>query len=144
MHIEEFSQQYRVRTRRDECGEAVIPGKLWKAQPKPKRFYGHQVFEFDDGQFGVLLMFPVENGHEIGSSGKSARWANARKTLLLAGFTLHQDSDAEGIALFNPENKPQSRLALKLAGVRTRRSVHLTDEQRKAIADRLAAGRKVA
>jgi hypothetical protein len=144
MHIEEFSQQYRVRTRRDECGNTVIPGKLWKAQPKPTRSYGHQVFEFDDGRFGVLLMFHVDNGHEIGGSGKSARCANARKTLLLAGFTLHQDGDAEGVALFNPENKAQSRLALKLAGVRKRRVVHLTDKQRKAIADRLATGRVIA
>jgi hypothetical protein len=93
MTLVEFADQYRARTRQNECGETIIPGKLWKEQPK-------------DGR----LTFPVDNDKEIGGSGKSAKWVNARKKLVAAGFTIRQNGDAEeGTALFNPEDKAQAR-----------------------------------
>jgi hypothetical protein len=49
-------------------------------------------------------MFPVEDVAEVGGSGKSAKWVNARKKLIAAGFTIRQNGDAEGTALFNPED----------------------------------------
>lgn len=42
---------------------------------------------------------------------------------MAAGFTLLQDGDAEGAAAFDPLNAEQVRLAVKLAGVKTRRCV---------------------
>jgi hypothetical protein len=145
MDIHEFAEQYHVRTRKDECGEAVIQGKLWKSQPKLGRMYGHHVLEYGDGRFGVLMMFHVNNRREIGGSGKSAKWTFARQKLIQAGFTIRQDGDAEGIGLFDPENKTQSRFALKIAGCRLRRK--LSPEQAQVLAVRLAvarAARKVA
>ncbi len=141
MDIAQFAETYRVRTRRDECGETIVCGKLWKAQPKPHRMYGHQIYDHGEGRFGLILMFAVDDGKEIGGSGKSARWNNAKKKLLAAGFTLKQDGDAEGVCLFDPNNKAQSALALKLARVRFRRTVEMTPEQRKAVAERFAAAR---
>lgn len=146
MTLVEFAEQYRVRTRQDECGETIIPGKMWKVQPKsnfagPNRLwqYGNQIYEHGNGQFGLLLMFPVDNGKEIGGSGKSAKWVNAQKKLIAAGFTIRQKGDAEGTALFNPEDKAQARFALKLAGIKTRRQ--LSPERRAALASQLAAAR---
>jgi hypothetical protein len=138
MDITDFAQQHRVRTRRDECGEMIIPGKLWKRQPT-RRIYGHHVYDCGDGRFGALLMFHVDAGHEIGGSGKTAKWTFAKEKLKAAGFSIFRDGDAEGIALFNPEDKQQSRLALKIAGCRLRRQ--LSPERSQALADRLAVAR---
>ena len=79
-------------------------------------------------------MFPVE-GHE---AGKSAKWVHARKKLINAGFTLKQNGDAQGVMLFNPEDKAQAKLALKLAGIRTRQ---LSPERKAALAAQLMAAR---
>lgn len=139
MTLVEFAEQYRARTRQNECGETIIPGKLWKEQPKAGRMYGHQIYEHGNGQFGLLLMFPVEEIPEIGGSGKSAKWVNARRKLIAAGFTIRQNGDAEGTALFNPEDKAQARFGLKLAGVKTRRQ--LSPERRAALACQLEVAR---
>src|SRR6267154_3374098 len=139
MTLVEFADHYRVHTRKDECGETIIPGKAWKKQPKAGRMYGHQIYEHGKGQFGLLLMFPVDNGKEVGGSGKSAKWVNAQKTLIAAGFTIRQNGDADGTALFNPEDKAQARFALKLAGIKTRRQ--LNPERRAALAIQLAVAR---
>ena len=151
MDIAAFAERHHVRVQRDEGGDTVILGKIWKVQPitpynlrrNPERMakldYGHRIYDFGDGRFGLFLMFYVDNDHEIGGSGKSAKWSNAKKKLVAAGFTIRQEGDAEGIALFDPENKAQSRLALKLAGIRVKRQ--LTEDQRKALADRLAVAR---
>lgn len=154
MEIAEFAERHHVRVQRDEGGDTVILGKIWKKQPvtpynlqrNPERMakldYGHRIFDRGDGRFGLFLSFEVDNDSEIGGSGRSAKWANAKKKLVAAGFTIRQEGDAECIALFDPENKVQSRLALKLAGVRIRRV--MSPEQRIACAERLAAIRKAA
>lgn len=133
MTIEQFAQKYRARTRTED-GETFIPGTQWDME-----HYGHQIYEHDADRLALLLMFPVEaEAHEIGGSGKSAKWVHARKKLINAGFTLKQDGDAEGVALFDPEYKAQAKLALKLAGVRTRQ---LSPERKAALAAQLAAAR---
>jgi hypothetical protein len=139
MNLEDFAAKYHVKTRRDECAETIIPGKLWKQQSKASRIDGHQIYEHKGGQFGLLLMFPGDSGEEIGGSGKSAKWGNACKKLIAAGFTIRQNGDAEGTALFNPEDKAQAKLALKLAGIKTRRQ--LSPERKAALASQLAAAR---
>jgi hypothetical protein len=98
--------------------------------------YGNQIYEHD-GRFALMLMFPVD-GHEHGGSGKSAKWVHARKRLRNSGFTLKQDADAEGVMLFNPEDKIQAKLALRFAGIRTRQ---LSPERKAALAAQLADAR---
>jgi hypothetical protein len=44
------------------------------------------------------------------------KWTNAKKKLLAAGFTVRQNGDTEGTALFNPEDKSQARFAFKITG----------------------------
>lgn len=144
--LENFAAKYDVRIRKDECGDATIFGRPWKKQPVPRftahrsdrdYHYGHQIYDNGDGRFGLMLMFD-----------RPAKWTYAEAKLQAAGFTIKQsgasngvppkyDRFGEGIALFDPENEAQARLALKLAGVRFRRHLKLTLEQRTAIARRL-------
>jgi len=64
-------------------------------------------------------------------------WGAVRKTLQAAGFSLHQNGDAEGSLLFNPEDPEQSKLAISVMGARRKR--RMTPEAReKAIAHLLS------
>jgi len=115
--IEKFADTHRLRVCGDECGDTVVPGR--------KR---HQIFDNCDGRLGVLLMFDC-----------SKEWNKHRKFLTAAGFELRQDAHTEGTALFNPGDQAQSKLAIKMTGVRAK--VVLTPEQAKARSARLEAYR---
>jgi hypothetical protein len=134
MNIQEFGEKHRVKVRKDECGDLVIFGRMWKEQPKVGRQYGHHIYERGDGQFGVCLMF----------DDSPMAWTYAKKKLGVAGFVIRQDGCGEGTALFDPANAKQSRLALKLSGVRVKRT--LTPEQLEAARARMkyAAERRAA
>ena len=113
--IERFAETHRLRVRKDECGDPVIPGR--------KR---HQIFDHGDGRLGVLLMFDC-----------SKEWNKRRKVLTAAGFALRQDARTEGTALFDPGDRAQSNLAIKITGAR--KKLALTPEQAKARCARLGA-----
>lgn len=102
--IERFAEQYRLKVRRDSCGDEIIPGKPHKADRPEDR---NHIYEHSDGRLGVYLSFP------------SARSWNARRTTALAaGFVLNQNAQTEGTLLFSPENEQQARLAIRLAGIK--------------------------
>lgn len=126
MNIDQFAVTHHARVRKDECGEPIINGKLWKPQPKPGRMYGHHINEHGDGRFGVMLMFD-----------SARKWNNAKKTLTASGFTIKQNAETEGTVLFDPQNKAQAKLAMKITGARIRRQ--LTPEKREALVVRLKA-----
>lgn len=98
MNIREFAVQWRLRVARDECDELVISGKR-----------GH-IYEHSSAALGLLFM-----------PGRGRLWANAKKKIVAAGFTIRQDGEEEGTALFDPLNSGQVRLAIKLTGVKTSR-----------------------
>jgi len=126
MTVEQFAKQYRVKMRRDSCGEEIIPGKKFCRDMPDRMEYRSHVYDHGDGaRFGVCLLFT--------SVGK---WHNAAKRLLAAGFTLKQNGDTEGTLLFDPTNATQAKAALKGAGVKTRRK--LTSEQLTALMAREA------
>lgn len=100
MNIPGFSIEYRVRTRREECGETIIRGRL-----------GHVFDHGDGGRFGVLLLLPTKR-----------RWNHARKRRRAAGFHVHQDAETEGTALFDPTDPGQVRLALRIVGAKRKRT----------------------
>ena len=107
-----FADTYRVRARRDECGELILPGRI-----------GH-VYEHGAGKFGIYL-----------SCATKRAWSSAKRTLTAAGFTIRQNGETEGTALFDPENEQQARLALEIARIRKRRVV--TAEHRQRMAERM-------
>jgi hypothetical protein len=103
--VRAFSEKYRTRTRRDQCGELVIPGKR-----------GH-VFEYGANRFGVILMLATKK-----------RWNFLKRKLIAAGLRLKQDAETEGALLFDPANGAQARIALEVIRARFRRG--LSDAQR--------------
>ena len=107
MDIQAFANRYRLRVKRHEDGEPIISGKL-----------GH-VYEHDDSTLGLFFM-----------PERPRLWSHAKRRLETAGFTIWQDGDEEGSALFDPTNKVQARLALKVVGTKRKRT--LTAEQRAA------------
>lgn len=135
MDIKAFASTYKVRTKQDGCGDPIIPGKQFATDMPDRLEYRSHVFDYQDGQhFALCLMF-APSGH----SGKSAKWTYAKQKLIAAGFAVRQDGEAEGIALFDPTDKVQARLAVRLAGIKTRRP--LSPEKAVALATRLQAAR---
>ena len=98
MDIQAFANLYRLRVKRHEDGELIITGKLG-------HIYGH-----DDATLGLMFM-----------PDRPRLWPNARRKLEAAGFVIWQDGDHEGSALFDPTNKAQARLALRVVGIRRKR-----------------------
>jgi hypothetical protein len=125
-----FAETYRVRIKKDSCGELIIPGSLRLADMPERLEYASHLYEYGDGRrFGVLLTFQSKKG-----------WTDAKRVLLAAGFTVVQDGDTEGTALFDPHDDRQARLALKFARVRPRRT--LSKEQREALSVRMQHARR--
>ena len=115
--VKQFADTYRVRARRDECGELILPGRI-----------GH-VYEHGAGRFGVYL-----------SCATKRAWSSAKRMLVAAGFTVRQVGEMQGTALFDPANEQQARLAVEIARIRKRRVV--TAEQRQRMADRMRSIKK--
>ena len=107
MKLEDFATKYRLKVRRAEDGEPVIPGK-----------FGH-LYHHDDSTLGLFFM-----------PERPRRWSHARRKLEAADFTIWQNGDDEGSALFDPTNTIQARLALKVVGAKRKRT--LTAEDRAA------------
>jgi hypothetical protein len=118
--VKRFANDHQVRAKRDECGELIIPGRV-----------GHVYEHGASRYFGILLMLDTRQ-----------QWTWAKKKLVSAGFTIRQDGDTEGSALFDPENAAQVAVALELARIKRRRV--MSQEQRIAAAERLALIRKAA
>lgn len=116
--VKAFAQNYHVRAKRDACGEIIVSGRV-----------GHIYDHCDSRQLGVLLMFQSK-----------MQWTYAKRKLLAAGFTIGQDGDTEGTALFDSTNPALSRVALRIARVKVRRQ--MSPAQRRAAVDRLKHARE--
>ena len=123
MTISEFAEQYRVKTRKDSCDESIIPGKPRKTKWVEDACH---IYENGDEQFGLCLMNPLPYPET------KAKYSNAKKRLLAAGFIQGQDGDSEGTFLFNPANAVQAKLAIREAGIKIRRKI--SPEQRAKLA----------
>ncbi len=105
MDIQEFANRYHLRVKRHEDGEPIISGKL-----------GH-IYEHDESTLGLMFM-----------PDRPRLWPNARRKLEAVDFVIWQNGDEEGSAFFDPTDKAEARLALKVVGAKQKRS--LTPEQR--------------
>ncbi|HUJ31781.1 MAG TPA: hypothetical protein VLY23_10920 [Candidatus Acidoferrum sp.] len=91
-----FAGRYRLRIKRDACGDLIAPGK-----------FGH-LYEHDAGRFGIVLEAPAD-------TARLDRTLRARKLrAIAAGFLLHQEGDCEAILLFDPADVKQVGLAIRL------------------------------
>jgi len=97
--IQEFAEKNRLKYRLDGCGDRIVFGRC-----------GHIGDGYKDGKLGVFVSLPTRR-----------RWNFVRRKLLAPGFVIRQDADTEGVALFDPEDKKQVRLAQSVARIKTRR-----------------------
>lgn len=121
MDLRTFAEKHRVKTRRDSCGEDIITGsRIPKDMPKRVEYACH-VYDHGDGQrFGLLLLLKTKQ-----------QWTHAKKQLVASGFTIKQNAETEGTALFNPQDPAQVRLAFKLARINPKRV--MSEAQRLAL-----------
>ena len=113
MTIQEFAAKYRLKTRHITVfkGEQVydIPGK-----------HG-EIYEGDEEFLGVLFAPPSKTD----KCGRwcPRKWGKVKRAGLAVGMILRQNGDSEGCLLFEPTNQVQSKLAIKISGVRRKRAV---------------------
>jgi hypothetical protein len=129
LNIKDFAEKYRVKTRRDSCGEDIVVGSIRPADRPTHAEYASHIYDHDGTQFGLLLPFQTKT-----------KWTFAKNKLVAAGFTINQDGDTEGTALFNPEDRKQVRVAFRVGHIRVRRE--LTPERREALSAQLSAARQ--
>jgi hypothetical protein len=113
--VNAFGEQYRVRVKRDGCGEPIVPGKL-----------GH-LYQHDAVRFGIALEAPPDDAR----SDKTLR--ARRRRAIAAGFVVHQEGEFEALLLFDPGDGKQARLAVLLIQAKKSRQVAApTDAQLRA------------
>ena len=96
--LRSFAELYRLKLSRDECGDLYIPGRCG------------QLYEYAPGRLAVLF---------LGATPR--QWNAARKKLEAAGFEITHDADTEGIALFDPTDAEQCRVAIQVVKAKPRR-----------------------
>jgi hypothetical protein len=114
--IQAFATMHRLKTRIDEDGTKIIPGK-----------FGH-IYEHDENRLGVLIM---------PDPPRPRYWGHTRASLVTLGLVVVQDGDSEGAAIFDPNNRLQVEAASRAAGVKRKRAI--SSEQREQQIERLRA-----
>jgi hypothetical protein len=113
--LAKYGEQYRVRVKRDECGDSIVCGR-----------FGH-LYEHDANQLGIVLDASPDNLRS--DSTLRAR----RRRAIAAGFIVHQEGDCEAILLFDPSDLDQAHLAVRLIQAkRIRKTARPTDAQLRA------------
>lgn len=109
MNIKEFADKHRLKVKRDECNDPIIPGR-----------FGH-IYEHDEkGQLGVYFEFST-----------ARRWNFARQALVDRKLILRQDAQTEGTMLFDSSNLSQVSAICRFARLKTRRM--LSEAQKRAL-----------
>jgi hypothetical protein len=94
--LAEYGEQYRIRMKRDECGDSIVGGR-----------FGH-LYEHDAHRLGIVLEAPPDKL-------RSDRTLRARRRrAIAAGFVVHQEGECEAILLFDPSDRKQALLAIRL------------------------------
>jgi len=91
-----FAERHSFRVKRDECHDAIVPGKV-----------GH-LYQHDASQFGIVLEAPAD------STRLDNTLRSRKRRAIAAGFLLHKEGDWESILLFDPADVKQARLAIRL------------------------------
>ncbi|HET9406021.1 MAG TPA: hypothetical protein VFO39_02175 [Candidatus Sulfotelmatobacter sp.] len=108
--LESFATKYKLKLKRslDDNGEYVINGK------------SGQIYEYSDCELAVCFTPGLNKDRGIGT-WCPRRWSNLKRSALATGMTLRQNGDSEGSLSFDPDNRQQAKLAIKIAAVRPKR-----------------------
>ena len=104
-----FAKKYRLRVRRDECGDPIVVGKLG------------ELYQHDEGLVGLALMSPNGDDPKLDNTLR----ARMRKALR-EGLELVQQGDYESSFLFDAENKQHASLAVRLIRCKRKRRAKLS------------------
>ena len=105
-NLAQFAERKRLRIKRDEVGELMIPGRI-----------GH-LYEHDGGVLALMLASPNGDDPSLDNTLR-ARMQKA----LREGLELKQRGDYESTFVFDPENKQHARLVIQLVGARKKRAI---------------------
>lgn len=122
MTLAEFAEKHRLKVRRDESNDVIVPGR-----------FGH-LYEYSADRFGACIAL------EGKKAPKTYRWNRARDAFVAAGMKIVQRGDAEGCATFSPHDEKQVKLAIQHLGIRTKRQI--SPERRDALLERLVLARE--
>ena len=104
--IRTFAQQNRLPILRENDDKTtVIRGQS-----------GCHLYEYSDSELGLMVLSDPKDA-------RPRRWAGIRKKCFAAGMTLRQNGDDEGALSFDPKNRQQARLAIKITGARPKRQL---------------------
>jgi hypothetical protein len=116
VRLEEFAAKYNLKAKKspDDWGEEVIFGKRgqiyeWGTNPETAVF-----------ELGVMFMPPPTKEDRWGRWCPRT-WGNFRRRGQSLGMAVLQNGDSEGCLSFDPANKEQAELAIKIAKVPRRR-----------------------
>lgn len=112
--LHSFAEKYHLHVKPDECGDPVILGSR-----------GH-LYAYSPEELG-LMIFPPDGTPSV------RLWNLVLSKCLAVGMTLRQCGDAEGAFSFDPGNKQQSRLAIKVTRVRPKKQIS-EEHKRKLLA----------
>jgi hypothetical protein len=59
MDIKAFAEKYRVKVRRDDCGDEIIPGRQLAATSDRTENRSHVCGASDDARLGICLFYPT-------------------------------------------------------------------------------------
>jgi hypothetical protein len=102
-----WAKEHRCRVVKDECRDEIVLGP-------------HGLIREYNGRLRVIYM-PSHQDHN--RETYRAKWDNRRNKLAAAGCTILIDAHGEGVALFDPNNREQSQVAIAVAGVRQRKRI---------------------
>jgi len=105
MDIQAFAERYRLKTG---------PGKTVEGRTG-------QIYEYGENRLGVMFAPPSQ----ADKCGKwcPRTWNKFREAGRALGMIVQQNGDSEGCLLFDPCNREQAKLAIKIAAARPKRQV---------------------
>ena len=118
--VQRFAQTNRLKTKIDADGTPIIPGKL-----------GH-IYQYDENRLGVMVM---------PANSRVRYWSATRRRLANLGFSIVQNGDCEGAAVFSPSDHEQTRAAIRTAGIKRKRQLSSAQINRQLGWLRASAGR---
>jgi hypothetical protein len=80
-----------------------------------------QIYEYSVTELAVSFTPGLDNNSKGVGSWCPKKWGNIRRAAVAAGMILRQNGDSEGSISFDPWNREQARLAIKIAKVRPKR-----------------------
>lgn len=101
MEVSTFATKHRLKTSTDkDDGTTIVSGKN-----------GH-LYEYSPSELGVCFL-----------TGRwcPKTWGNFRRKAESIGMLVRQNGDSEGCISFDPADREQSKLAIKIAGARPKR-----------------------